>query len=365
MACTSRERLLQVQDLGSSSVCLSGVGTAVPKHRWTQAETYQLLARHFPYYRSSIVERMFLQSEIETRYFARSPETYDIQATAGEMHQLFLDEAPELAVRAAQEALNQSDAAANQISCVVVATCTGYLCPGLTAHLIRELGLRPDIQRADLVGMGCAGAMPALQRGYDHVRSQAGGKALVVAVEVCSACFYADESLETVVGNIICGDGAAAVVLESNSERTPAPRILGFHSLVDTRFLEAVGLQNVEGKQRIILSKELRQAAGPAVVDVVDGLLAKYSLQRADISHWVFHAGGAAVLSNIDSCMEFREGELQSSREVFRRHGNMSSPTTLFVLDEIQKTAKPEPGALGLALALGPGLATEGALLRW
>jgi len=365
MACPTLKPTPEPQKLGSTSVCITGVGTALPKHRWTQQETYQLLARHFPYYRSSRVERMFLQSEIETRHFARPPETYDVAATAGQLHELFLAEAPRLAVRAAELALERGGLASNDITCLVVATCTGYLCPGLTAHVIKELGLRSDIQRADIVGMGCAGAMPALQRGYDHVRSQAGGKALVVAVEVCSACFYADDSLETVVGNIICGDGAAAVVLEGAATQATAPEILGSHSVVDTRWMNAVGLQNLEGKQRIILSKELRKAAGPAVVAVVDGLLAKYALKRSDIAHWVFHAGGAAVLSNIEACLEFGNGELAASREVFRRHGNMSSPTTLFVLDEIQRTARPQPGDLGVALALGPGLATEGALLKW
>ena len=344
---------------------VSGVGTAVPEHSWSQEETYQLLAENYRYYRSKRIEKMFRQSGIDSRYFARSPQAYDVKASAGELHELFSKEAPKLALQAAQRALEQSRVALEEISLVVVATCTGYLCPGLSAYLTHQLGLSASVQRSDLVGMGCAGAMPALQRGYDHVRSEEGRKALVVAVEVCSACFFADETLETVVGNIICGDGAAALVLEGASATRTMPEIVGFQSVVNTQWMNAVGLENKNGKQRIVLSKEIRKAAGPAVLEVVDALLLKYGLQREDIRHWVFHAGGAAVLANIDESMNFGDEELRASREVFRTHGNMSSPTTLFVLDRIQRTANPSPGDLGVALALGPGMATEGALLRW
>ena len=350
---------------------VTGIGTALPPFRWSQTDVLKALAGASDFYKLWGVEQLFANSAIQTRYFAVSPEDYNANASAGELHQLFLQNAPQLTCKAAQKALDNAGLKAQDIDFVVVATCTGYVCPGLSVHLMNDLQMSESAQRADLVGMGCAGAMPALQRGFDFVRGRSGKRALVVAVEICSACLYLDESLETVVGNAICGDGAAAVILEGVEENDAAdrlaqtPEILDFETVVDTAWMSSVGLENVEGKQRIILSKELRHAAGPAVKKVVDRLLRRYNLQPTDISHWVFHAGGAAVLANIDETMNFQDEELTCSRSVFGKHGNMSSPTTLFVLKEIQETKQPKVGDLGVALALGPGLATEAALLRW
>jgi predicted naringenin-chalcone synthase len=213
--------------------------------------------------------------------------------------------------------------------------------------------------------MGCAGALPALQRGFDYVKGDCEKTALVVTVEVCSACCYIDDKLETVVGNAICGDGAASVVLRGAPSRNHGPSILGFQVFIDTDFMDAVGLENVDGRHRIVLSKEIRKAAGPAVAKVVDRLLARFGIDRKCVSHWIFHAGGAAVITNIEQAMGFSDRELRWSRSVFRQHGNMSSPTALFVLNEFQRHERPQSGDLGVVLALGPGLATEAALLQW
>ena len=263
---------------------------------------------------------------------------------------------------------------------IVAATCTGYLCPGLSAYLARDLGCGSTVQRSDLVGMGCAGALPALQRAWDAARAVPGRQVLAVTVEVCSACWFTDEDdseLETVVGNAICADGAAAVVVgtepagasgpdvPTSSAAAAGPAVLDFETFLDTDWIGEVGLENRSGRYRIILSKRLRKTAGPASQRAVEGLLERHGLATSDIAHWVFHAGGRAVLEGIDKALGFGPDNLAPSREVLRTHGNMSSPTVLFVLDEIQRTRSPQPGELGVMLALGPGLAAEAALLRW
>ena len=366
---------LDFPKLAQATIC--GVGTSVPEHLWTQELAVDTLAQHFEPYRRSSVRRMFANCAIDTRHFAVSAQDFRPVASPQDMHDLFLEAAPPLARDAAEKALKAADVTAQDIGLVVVATCTGYLCPGLTVHLMRDLGISDRAQRADLVGMGCAGAMPALQRGTDFVRGQPSRKALVVTVEICSACWFVDDSIETVVGNAICGDGAAALVLSGVDEEShhdvqavteplrPTPQVLDFETLVCPDWMEAVGLENKNGRQRIILSKKIRHAAGSLVRQVVDRLLEKHQLKRNAIDHWVFHAGGAAVLSNIDKALDFESQELYPSREILRQFGNMSSPTTLFVLEEVHQNRSPLPGQLGIALALGPGLATEAALLRW
>ncbi len=281
--------------------------------------------------------------------------------TADDLHEVFTQCSLELGAKAASEAMAQAGVDPAGIDLIVAATSTGYLCPGLSARLAAKLGLQRNLQRADLVGMGCAGALPALQRASDFVRAYPEKRALAVTVEVSSACWFVDGTMETVVGNAICADGAAAAVIASSD--APGPSLESFETLLDVSYIDSVGFSFEMGKNRIVLSGALRYAAGPLVKQAVDNLLAREGLSVEAIDHWVVHAGGRRVLDGIDASLGFTCGELRHSRDILRTHGNMSSPTVLFVL---QRTlAQAQPGATGVMIALGPGLAAEIALLRW
>jgi polyketide synthase Type III len=230
--------------------------------------------------------------------------------------------------------------------------------------LIKELGMRNDLQRADLIGMGCAGAMPGLQRAFDFVKAYPDKKALMIAVEICSACYYVDESLETVVGNAICGDGAAAVLV-ANHGLGRGPEIVQFETLIEPSFIDTVGFQFKSGKLRIVLSKDIRGAAGALANNVINTLLDKAGLKKEEIAHWVVHSGGRKVIDNIKEEVGLDERQLQHSRSVLKNFGNMSSPTVLFVLEETMERSNPHPGECGVMLAMGPGLAIEAGLIRW
>ena len=336
------------------------LATELPAHRWSQSETLSVLARHFPRYRDRRVQRIVRDAGIETRHFALAPDAFDPQADAAWLHGHFERNSLELGARAARSALARAALAPGQVDAIVATTCTGYVCPGLTARLGAELGLRDDVQRADLVGMGCAGAMPSLQRAHDFVRAYPDRRVLVVCVEISSACFYVDDTLETVVGNTICADGAAAAVVGHGPE---GPALERFATLLEPAFLGSVGLEFMDGRQRIVLSKDLRHAAGPLVRRAVDRLLAEQGIGMADVDHWIVHSGGKRVLDSIDRSLGFEQGELRNSRGVLREYGNMSSPTLLFVLDRAQAGAR--MGDLGVMVALGPGLAAETGLIRW
>ncbi|MEO0796257.1 MAG: type III polyketide synthase [Verrucomicrobiota bacterium] len=338
------------------------VATANAPHRWKQQDVVERFAQHFPTYGEAAAERIFRNSAIEYRNFVLSPEEFDPNADADSLHAIFGEHSVSLGSDAARRCLTKSAVAVEDIDCLIVATCTGYLCPGLTAHLARELGLRDDIQRADLVGMGCSGAMPSLQRACDFAQANPGKRALVVTVEISSACWFVDDTMETIVGNAICGDGAAAVVVEA-SEDGPGMVINRFSALMDTSYIESVGFEFKAGKNRIILAKELRDAAGPLVKRAVERLLEQVQSDRGDIRHWVIHSGGKRVLDSIDESLEFANGELANSRSVLRECGNMSSPTLFYVLERAMQGA--EPGERGILVALGPGLSAETAFVSW
>ncbi|WOO39303.1 type III polyketide synthase [Rubellicoccus peritrichatus] len=341
---------------------LLSLSTAVPSERWTQEETLARFAEHFSQYREPIAERIFRNSGIDHRNFSIKQEDFDPTVDSDELHAIYSEESLKLGSRAARQCLEQGDFSATDVDYLVVATCTGYLCPGLTARIARELGLRDDIQRADLVGMGCSGAMPSLQRANDFVRAYPDKRALVITVEISSACWYVDDTMETIVGNAICADGAAAALIGTGDSGN-YPAIAQFAGLMDTGYIESVGFEFKAGKNRIILAKELRDASGPLVKTAVERLLDQTGVAWNAIDHWIIHSGGKRVLDSIDQSLGFKNNELANSRTVLRECGNMSSPTLFFVLERALRDAR--PGDLGVLVALGPGLSAETALIHW
>ncbi|MEK9137772.1 MAG: hypothetical protein AAB393_11670, partial [Bacteroidota bacterium] len=193
-----------------SSPRILAVGTANPPQRYSQREVYAFAAKHVEMYRSPRIEHVFMTSDVDYRHLAFDMQNLDPNESADEMHERFAEHSVKISRDAIERCLRRAELTSRDVDYIVAVSCTGYLCPGLSAILIKEMGMRNDLQRADLLGMGCAGAMPGLQRAFDFVKAYPDKKALLVAVEICSACYYVDDSLETVIGNAICGDGAAA-----------------------------------------------------------------------------------------------------------------------------------------------------------
>jgi 3,5-dihydroxyphenylacetyl-CoA synthase len=337
--------------------------TAVPPLRLSQEETFRLLG-----YSSPRIRKVFLTSDIEHRHFWANAETFAPNETPDELQARYREGAMHLACLAARRALEAAQLEPRELDCILVASCTGYLCPDLATCLVGHLGLRDDVQRGALIGHGCAGALPLLQRAADHVRAWPGHRALAIAVEVCSAAYFIDGSLETAIGNAICADGAAAVILSASPEeprRAAGPRIIGFQSVIDPGLLDKVGFAHSQGKLRIVLAAEIRDLAGPAIEECLTRLLRTRGLTREQVRFWVLHPGGRKVIDRAATHLGLGEEQVRFSRYVLRNYGNMSSPTALFVLSEVAKTAAPRPGDYGVLIALGPGFAAEGALLAW
>ncbi len=338
--------------------------TAVPPRRFTQDEVFRLLG-----YTSPRIRQIFLNSDIEYRHFWPDPDTFTPHETPDQLHARYREASMYLACLAARDALAAAQLSPTDVDCILVASCTGYLCPDLSTLLVGHLDLRRDLQRGALLGHGCAGALPLLQRGSDFARANPGRRVLAIAVEVCSAAYFVDTSMETIIGNAICADGAAAVVLScangDGAEPRRVPEIVAFQSTLDPEQLDKVGFEQREGKLRIILAAEIRDLAGPIIDRCLEGLLAPRGLRREDIRFWVLHPGGRKVIDAAAQYLGIPEEQLRTSRHILRNYGNMSSPTVLFVLNEVMGSGAPQPGDYGVMMALGPGFAAEAALLRW
>lgn len=350
------------------SPAILSIATANPQFRYSQEEIYALACKYSGFYRSPRVEQIFMNSDIEYRHLYFDIDSFSGIESTDQLHERYRKGAVEIGLQAVERCLLNGNLSAQDIDYIVAVSCTGYLCPGLSSIYIKELGMRNNVQRADLLGMGCAGAMPGLQRAYDFVKAYPERRALVVAVEICSACYYVDDSLETVVGNAICGDGASAVVV-GMSDGNSYPKIIGFETHLEPRYINTVGFEQRDGKLRIILSKDIRDAAGGLAKTLIEKMFTSYNLSKERITHWILHSGGRKVIDSVQREMGLTDGQLRHSKCVLKNFGNMSSPTVLFVLQEVihggNGTPAPGPGDLGLMVAMGPGLAIEGALLEW
>ena len=234
--------------------------------------------------------------------------------------------------------------------------------PSLDAHLIGRLGCRPDVQRVHVGDTGCASAVVALQQAWNHLRAFPLHRAIVVAVEICSAAYFLDDRLESAVAHAIFADGAGAVALAGDGA---GPAILEHRTLFRPEHLDAMGFEYPGGRPRIVLSKDVRRIGAQMMGEMTRELLGAQGLKREDVRHWILHSAGRRVLDRARVLLELDESALAHSRGVLKDYGNMSSATILFVLERTLQRESPVPGEWGLLVGLGPGFAAEGALLRW
>jgi 3,5-dihydroxyphenylacetyl-CoA synthase len=339
---------------------IAGIGTANPSLKLTQQESFVAAG-----YKTERIRNIFLNSDIDYRHFYLEGEP-NRSETSNQLNDRYSRGSVAIGCKAIAACLEASDLTVGEIDFLAVCTCTGYVCPDVGSLLITHMHFRDDVQRAAIVGLGCAGALPTLQRVTDFVRAHPGRKALMLAVEICSACYFVDTTLETAVGNAVCADGAAAFLLAESQETSgPFPKVVDFESFLDTAQIGKVGLDHRDGKFRIVLGAEAQHLAGPMIEQALARLFRRHGISMADIRFWVLHPGGRKVIDNVQERFGLTDAQLHFYRTVLRNYGNMSSPTVMFVLDEVMRNGDPQPGDQGVMVALGPGMAAEVVLLRW
>lgn len=347
-----------------------GIGTANPRHRYSQGECYQALADSELFGALSRRSRTLLKrvlngsSGIDTRCLALDPLGEFMQFNPDALHARFLENAPALADDAARRALVDADLTADDIDAVIVSTCTGYVCPGLSNYIAERLGLRQGIKALDLVGHGCGAALPNLQTAEALLALPGRCRAVLsICVEVCSAAFYLDDDPGVLISACLFGDGAAAVVLCKHAQAGKREvEWRGCTSLIDPGRRELLRFEQRSGMLRNILTPEVPQQAAQFARRVLDQALAEQRLQKEDIGTWLWHTAGRNVLNALAEHIRLDETKLRWSREILSEFGNMSSPSVLFVLNRALQGGAAD-GWWWLA-SFGAGFSSYGALLR-
>lgn len=345
-----------------------GIGTATPPYRYTQTDCWraaQLSARFKKLNpRSQAILRKVLTGEngIATRYFALDKLEQVFEMNPDALHGRFVRNAPALACRAAERALAHAHVDPREIDAVLISTCTGYLCPGLTSYAVERLGLRPDVVALDLVGQGCGAAIPNLEAAHRLLRAGHCRRALSICVEICSAAFYLDDDAGVLISACLFGDGAGATVLSSEAGGNRRVEWKTSGSLMKPAERDALRFEQKAGMLRNILTPQVPLLAAQSVGSLFDDVLCRADLQRSQIRGWVFHPGGRDVLAALRERFQLSADDVRWSQAVLHEYGNMSSPSVLFALEAAISDGA--PGGLWWMSSFGAGFSCHGALLE-
>ena len=345
-----------------------GTGTATPPHHYSQQECWTSLQESARFRelnaRSQAILKKVLTGEngIVTRRLALDKLDQAFDLTPDALHARFIENAPALAALSAERALASSKINPREIDAILISTCTGYLCPGLTSYTSERLGLRPDVLALDLVGQGCGAALPNLQTAQALLASGNYGRVLSICVEVCSAAFYLDDDAGVLISACLFGDGAAAAVLSPTAGHGRRVKWKSGGSLLKPADRDCLRFEQKNGMLRNILTPQVPALAGQHCETVFAETLARNNVARSQISGWIFHPGGRDVLLALREEFQLSDHDVRWSEAVLREYGNMSSPSVLFVLQAA--LADGAPGGLWWMSSFGAGFSCHGALLE-
>jgi len=346
-----------------------GIGTAAPGKRLTQRECWESLRAEESFSKLTLRSRAILQkvlcgdNGIATRHFALDKVAEAFQLTPDVLQARFAKYAPAIASQAAQRALADAQCAVGDIDAVLVSTCTGYLCPGLSSYVVEQVGLRADIFALDLVGQGCGAALPNLRTADALLAAGRAKKVLSICVEICSAAFFLDNDPGVLISACLFGDGAGAVVLanEPQAKRRAVEWKFGTSEL-KTDIRDQLRFEHKNGMLRNILTPQVPQLAGAAAAQLFSEALLKTGVDREEIAGWILHAGGRDVLVALRESLRLTENDVCHSAAVLKEFGNISSPSVLFVLEAALHDSVPD-GKWWMS-SFGAGFSCHGALLE-
>ena len=352
-----------------SDMFIIGLGTTAPAQRHAQREGWDAV-QQWPQFsrlqpRSKAILRKVLCSDngIDARHLSMATLAEVFDETPDELQARFTKHAPALATEAARRALKNADCRPGDIDAVIISTCTGYLCPGLTSYVSEQLGLRPDVFALDIVGQGCGAALPNLRTGEAMLAAGRAKKVLSICVEVCSAAFFIDDDPGVLISACLFADGAGAAVL--SNEPLPGRRRVKW-KFTDSRLVPAerdtLRFAHSNGKLRNILSPQVPQVAGEIAGKLFTESLAAAGVKREQVTGWILHTGGRDVILALRDRLQLSVDDVRHSTAVLREFGNISSPTVYFVLERALNDSVPD--GLWWMTAFGAGFSCHGAFLE-
>lgn len=352
-----------------SAPFIASVVRANPAHYHSQAELSAGLQGLWSQYRSfnpARVEALHAAVQVRGRHLALPMEAYPPLDTFAKRNEAWIREAVKLGEKAVRGAVEQAGLKLQDIDVLCFTSITGLATPSIDARLVNVLGLRPDVKRVPIFGLGCVAGVAGTARVSDLLRGFPNQTAVLLSVELCSLTIQRDDlAVSSIIAAGLFGDGAAAMVVRGAEAKGDGPRVLATESVFYPQTEDVMGWDFLDTGFKVVLTSKVPEMVLTNVRGNVDGFLGKHGLKRGDITHWVAHTGGPKVLEAFEAALELPRAALQRSWDSLASVGNLSSASVLYVLSDLLEAKVAKSGDLGLMLAMGPGFCAELVLLRW
>lgn len=358
------------------------VDVVFPENHYTQGELIQSLEKRWEgvddaAHIHALVKKLHTSVAVEGRNLALPIEEHMNLRDFGEANDAYIRVGTDLGAKAITNAVARAGLELTDIDAIFFTTVTGVATPSIDARLVNRLGLRRDIRRTPMFGLGCLGGAAGVARTSDYLRGHPDHVAVLLAVELCTLTIQRDFSLANIVSSGLFGDGAAAVVMVGADHASGAREFTGPTSIRDrvrprvvaTKSAFFPDTERVMGWDigptgfKVVLSADVPLIVRQHLPTEVDAFLAEHGLERSDIRHWVCHPGGPKVITAIEESLGLGTEALSITRQSLASVGNLSSASVLHVLAKTQERAR--PGELGVLMAMGPGFCAEMVLLSW
>lgn len=346
---------------------IAGTAVALTSHRYEQEEVARVLKSGL----GPEFARFAATSGVDTRSLALPLDRYPELTGFTEANDAYVEVAADLGEQAVRSALDSAGIAPEEVDAIVMVSSTGVAVPTIDARFAPRVGLRPDVKRIPLFGLGCVAGAAGMARVHDYLRGFPGHVAVLLSVELCSLTLQRDDtSIPALIGACLFGDGAAAVVATGADWIPVAPMASRGPTVLNTRSrllpdtIDVMGWNVSSNGFGLVMSRDVPHMADAYLGDEVNRFLADHGLTTGDISTWICHPGGPKVLDAIERALGLPPEANVHSRESMRDNGNFSSASVLDVLHRTLATPPPD-GSLGVMLAMGPGFSFELLLLSW
>ncbi|MFJ7370692.1 type III polyketide synthase [Lysinibacillus sp. NPDC098008] len=355
---------------------ITSISTYQPPYTLQQANAEELTKELF-YAKMPKLERylkVFENGGIETRHFCVPPEWHRTNHSFEERNNLYIELATQYSVNVIQACLQNKAFLASSISpqdidAIIFVSSTGIATPSIDARIMNKLAFSDRLKRIPLWGLGCAGGAAGVSRAYDFCQAHPTAKVLVVCVELCSLTFQPNDiSKSNLIGASLFADGAACILVCGDNATIntikPTPAILATGSKWMPDSENVMGWHIKNSGLHVIFQKSIPTIITNWLGPFVEQFLLEQELYSEQLTHFIAHPGGKKVLKAYEDTLYLSSQKTDISREILRHHGNMSSPTVLYVLEQFM-LHEGKVDDTGLLVALGPGFCAEAVLLKW
>ncbi|HSI05900.1 MAG TPA: 3-oxoacyl-[acyl-carrier-protein] synthase III C-terminal domain-containing protein [Myxococcota bacterium] len=346
---------------------ISAVGVGFPAHYYDQTALIDAANRLWSgrFFNPERLKQLQTNVLVGGRHLALPLERYGKVESFSEANDVYIEVATEVGETALREALTAAGLGPRDIDHLFFVSVTGIATPSIDARLVNRMGLRSDIKRTPIFGLGCVAGAAGVARAADYVKAYPNEVAVLLSVELCSLTLQRDDlSIANLIASGLFGDGGAAVVIAGANRPERGPRIVASRSVFYPNTEEVMGWRVTSDGFRVVLSSEV-----PAMTRHLRGdaerFLEAHGLGLSDIARFVCHSGGPKVLAGVEEAFGLSRDKLALSWKSLAEVGNLSSASVLMVLRDTLADTTIEPRSHGLMIAMGPGFCSELVLLQW